>query len=53
MSLAQYQSPYSKGWDAFFNGVKYADNPYPAKSTEADKWSNGWLAALEQVERTF
>lgn len=38
---------YSEGYDAYFNGVKFSDNPYNKKQNKLayKNWRNGWNAA--------
>jgi len=43
---------FNEGWAAFFNGNSIEDNPYTDPFLH-DSWEEGWIAASNQVTRTF
>lgn len=42
--------PYNEGYDAYMNGKKRADNPYPADSNPYYLWQHGYDAAKDETE---
>lgn len=42
------ESPYDEGYQAYIEGSKQEDNPYPIGSDNAHDWHCGWNDAEEE-----
>ena len=43
------EKPYQEGWKAFFDGVRWQDNPYSAGTMEWCNWNDGKHDAADQA----
>ncbi len=40
--------PFNEGFDAYWDGVMYEQNPYQMNSIEYQRWADGWISAEER-----